>query len=77
MTTREPTLAEDLDAVRARHPAWRIRVSAETGRIWCTTICPDASGLTVDCGDVLQADRVIAEAEHIAALRQPPPRRAA
>jgi hypothetical protein len=24
----------------------------------------------VDCGDVLQVDRVIAEAEHIAALRE-------
>jgi hypothetical protein len=64
-TDHEPTLTEDIDAARARHPAWTIRVAADTGRICSTT-----PGMTVDCGDVLQVDRVIAEAEHIAALRE-------
>jgi hypothetical protein len=74
----EDTLTEELDAARARHPAWHIRLSAETARIWCTTICRDDSGLTVDCGDVRQVDRIISEAEHrIVALRSPLPWRAA
>ena len=77
MTTAEPTLTQEVAAARARHPGWAIRVSRETGRIWCTIICADASGLTVDCGDIHQVDHAIAEAEHIAAMRQPLPGRAA